>query len=487
MIKITLMFVVSIVFGSCLQEPLMVEYPTSTPKIDTAIVTETLLTYGDTIHGDSIHLKVAVSDNVAPLSTLKVRVIVSFQNDNIKIINQIISETIRTKGNASSIKRAYRIPFGPNCPDNADVQVYLTETNVSGITKDSIVSTTKAKRPLNKNADGTPILVTDYYLVPDFGQGSSAKLTLVNADSMTYKATGLSLKNSFSYKIATKIDKFKRIDWTGMVFGKVGNGIGLIKSTGESINAADPKLVGISIFSFNALSFTSNVGGKLLEPVKTLDIIADLPATPETLINNKDFRGGNIYFGENVEVTFTGITGSLANSISPDYFEVTGPTTAKFLGKNGLYKAYYLITANFLYIEPQPEALYPEVLWVCGTGFGRPSTPYMTTASWNWNSPLDYYPCRLVSTGIYQVTMYCKNTPNTDPLNLYGLLDFKFFHKRGWWDGHEEWAINYTVTPPFLGPDKVNGNMKVLSATVVDGVYRITLNQNDKTIKAVKL
>lgn len=468
------MGIVAFFIVSCQEQQLMVTYPDSTPQIDTVIVTETQITYGD-----SIHVKVAVSDNVAPLSTLLLRVVVN---------NEVVAtETIRTKDNAASIKRTYRVPFVANRPDNAAVKIYLTETNVSGFVKDSIVSTTIAKRPLNKNPDGTPILVTDYYVVPDFGQGTSAKLVLSNADSLTYKATGLLYANSVSFKIATKLDKFKRIDWTGMVFGKVGTGIGLINSTGESFTVSDGTLVGISVFTFNALQFTTKISGKPLLPVTTLDVIADLPLNPATLINFTGFRGGNIYFGENVEVTFSGITGSLANNISPDYFEVTGTNKAKFLGKTGLYKAYFLVASNYLYIEPQPEALYPEVLWVDGTGFGRPSTPYVATASWNWNSPLDYYPCRLISSGIYQVTMYCKNTPNTDPLNLYGGLDFKFFHKRGWWDGHEEWAINYTVTPPFLGPDLVKGNMKVLSTTVVDGIYRFTLNQNDKTIKAVKL
>jgi len=68
-----------------------------------------------------------------------------------------------------------------------------------------------------------------------------------------------------------------------------------------------------------------------------LDVIADLVANPASLNNNTGFRGGNVYFGENVEVTFSGLTGDIANNISPDYFEVTGTNKAKFLGKR-LYK-----------------------------------------------------------------------------------------------------------------------------------------------------
>jgi len=456
---------VYLVFASwaCTNEDIVVRYADSTAKVDTAIVTETQITYGD-----SIHVKVAVSDKLTPLSTLLLRVVVN---------NEIVaSETFRTKGNQSSISKVYHVPFVSNRPVNEPVKNYLTSTNVSGIEKDSIVSTTIAKRPV----------ITNLYLVPDFGSGATTKLTLVNADSLIYKATGLSLSTSFNYKIATKINAFKRVDWTGLVFGKVGDGIGLIDQTGESINATDGTLVGISIFTFNALQFKVKIGGKLLEPVKTLDIIADLPANPATLSNPADFRGGNVYFGENVEVAFSGITGDLANSISPDYFEITGPNTAKFLGKTGLYKAYYLTTANYLYIDPQPEMLYPEVLWVCGTGFGRPSAPYVSTGSWNWNNPLDYYPCRQVSAGVYQVTMYCKNTPSTNT-NIYGGLDFKFFHKRGWWDGHETWVNDYAVQAPFLGPADVGGNVKVLSASVVEGVYKFTLNTNNKTLTYQKL
>ncbi len=462
-IKYILLICISFGFWACSNEDIVVRYPSSTPTIEIATVSESVITYGD-----SIHLHVDVSDKVAPLSTLAVKVVVN---------NEVVtSELIRTKGNQASIKRTYGIPFVANRPDNEPVKIYLTSTNVSGIEKDLIVSTTIAKRP--------PI--TDLYIVPNFGQGVSAQLILTDAANYIYKVTGLDFSTSFNYKLATKLDKFKRIDWTGMVFGlvDVGTGkIGLIDQTGSSINATDGTLVGISEFTFDALKFTAKVGGKLLEPATTLDINLDLPAL---VMSARNFRGGNVYFGENVEVTFSGISTDLANSLSPDYFQKTGTNTAKFLGKTGLYKAYFLIEANYMYIEQQPEALYPEALWICGTGFGRPSAPYMTTSSWNWNSPLDYIACRLVSPGIYQATMYCKNTPNTGT-GKYGRLDFKFFHKRGWWDGHEEWASKYTVSPPFLGPAETNGNVNVLSAAVVEGVYRITLNQNNMTINAVKI
>jgi len=457
-IKFILFSCVTLSWVACTNQDIVVRYPASTPKIDSAVVSETQITYGD-----SIHVKLAVSDKVAPLSTLLIKVVV---NNEV-----VVTETIRTKGNSVSIKRTYGVPFVANRPDNAPVKIYLTQTNVSGNVKDSIVSTTIAKRPLLDNL----------YIVPDFGQGASAKLTLIDATNLIYQATGLPYSNSFSYKIATKLTKFKRIDWTGKVFGKVGDGIGLVDTLGLSLQANDPTLVSISKLTFDAYQFTATVGGKLLEPVITLDINTDLPAI---VLSSTDFKGGNIYFGENVEVTFSGISTGLANSISPDYFQVTGTNTAKFLGKTGLYKAYFLISANYLYIEPQPGAVSPDVLWICGANFGRPSSPYAITSSWNWNSPLDYAPCRPVSAGVYQVTVYAKNEVGTDG---FGTFNFKFFDQQGW-VGAEETSSRYTVSLPLVSRTET-GNVGNVSGspTPFEGIYQITLNQNDKTIKAAKL
>lgn len=463
--------IISLLIGvfSCTNEDIVVTYPSSIPQIDTAKVTETTITYGD-----SIHLKIATSDKIAPLSTILIRVVV---NNDI-----VASETVRTKGNQSSFTKAYHVPFVANRPDNAAVKVYLTLTNVSGIEKDSIVNSTIAKRPS----------------MPDIWLVTSTHLTTYKIPLKTdttaqniYVLNNLSFTNSISFRLATKVNAIKKVDWTGLVFAKNETGFGLTTDPlNDWITIFEPTLFKIKKITIDMLNFTIKAEGQPLEPVNTLDVNLDLVANPSTLNTSAPFRGGNVYFGENMEVTFTGLTGDIANNVSPDYFIKTGTNKAKFLGKTGIYKAYYLIASNYIYIDPQPETLYPEVLWVCGTGYGRPSSPYGSTASWNWNSPMDYYPARLVSPGVYQVTMYCKNEPGKDKdgnETTYGTLNFKFFHKRGWWDGHETWVDDYTVQEPFLGPTGVGGNIKVLSATVVDGVYKFTLNTNSKTLTYEKL
>lgn len=442
---------------TCKDDRVLVTYPESYPVFDQAEVLESTIVYGD-----SITLNVSVSDKT-PLSTLEVKVLVN---------NELITrESIRTKGNSSEVTRRYGIPFVANRPDNIPVKVYLSSINVDGYTTDLILQSTTTIRPV----------ITDVWMVPTLGK--TYKLDLIDAENLIYYAEGMDFGNSVTYRLATKLDKFKKVDWTGMVFGKVGDGIGLIDQSGDPISVTDETLVGISKLTFDAIKFTAVVGGKLLEPITTLDINYDLAPL---VMASKNFMGGNIYFGKDVEVTFTGLN-NLANSLPPDYFEITGEYTAKFLGNTAIYKAYYYINGNYLYVEPQPDVIYPEALWICGTGFGRPSAPYGTTSSWNWNTPFDYAPCRLVSPGIYQATIYGKNS---DPDgNGYGSLDFKFFFKRGWWDAaHEIDAAQYTLTAPFFGRTDT-GNTGNVNAGVTDfeGVFKITLNQNTKTITLDKI
>jgi hypothetical protein len=456
-IKVILVAVATIWLISCKNEDQLVTYPKSFPTIEVAQVEQTTITYGD-----SISLTVTISDDT-PLSTLEVQVVVN---------NEVVtSESIRTKGKSSTINRRYYIPFVANRPDNEPVKVYLSSINVDGWTTDTIINTTVARRPE----------MDQIWLVPTVGK--SYKLNLIDSANLIYYVEGMSYGTTLTYRLATKVDKFFKVDFSGLVFGKVGDGIGLIDESGDPITTTDETLVGISKFTFDALKFTVEVGGKLLEPVTTLDINVDL--TPMVMAS-KNFLGGNVYFGEGLEVTFTGLT-NLANSLPPDYFEVTGENTATFLGPTAIYKAYYYIDGVYLYVEPQPDVIYPEALWVCGTGFGRPSSPYETTSSWNWNTPFDYAPCRLVSTGVYQLTIYGKNTD--DEADGFGSLDFKFFFKRGWWDAaHEIDASTYTITPPFFGRTDT-GNIGNVNAggTSFEGVYRITLDQNAQTIMLVKI
>ncbi len=456
-INLTLTVFLTFILVTCKDDRKLVTYPESYPVFEEARVDQPTITYGD-----SISMTVTVSDEVTPLSTLEVQVVVNKE--------VVTSESIRTAGHSSTVEREYVIPFVAKRPNNEPVKIYLSSINVDGYTTDTILANTIALRPEIK----------DLWLVPE--KGATYKLDLVDPENYIFHANGLSFGNSVSYLLATKVDKFKRVDWTGMVFGDLGEGIQLVDSSAFIMNS-DPSLVGISDFTFDAYNFTTEVGGKLLVPVTSLDIDADL--SPEVLAS-ENFRTGNVYFGTGQEVTFTGL-GDLATSLPPDYFDVTGDSTAVFLGDSAIYKAKYYIAEDYLYVEPQPDVVYPDAMWICGTGFGKPAPPYEVTSSWNWNTPFDYAPCRRLSEGKYQVTIYGKND-DTDG-NGFGSLDFKFFFQRNWGTPEQEIdASGYTVTDPFFGrTDEGNtGNING-GPTAFEGVFRITLDQNTKTIKIEKL
>jgi hypothetical protein len=450
--KIFLFALASAYMVSCQKDEHLVTYPESFPVFDQAEVAESTITYGD-----SITVSVGISDKGTPLSTLEVQVVLN---------NELLTtESIRTKGNSAEVTRRYGVPFVANRPDNASVKVYLSSINVDGYTTDTILKTTTAMRPEIK----------ELWIVPTVGK--TYKLSLADTANLVYFGNGLTYGPTVTYRLATKLDKFSKVDWSGLVFGKVGDGIGVIDQRGDPITDSDPTLVGISEITFDALKFTSHVGGKLLEPVTTLDVNTEL--TP-VVMAGKDFLEGNIYFGEGVEVTFTGLA-DLHKSLPPDYFEITGANTATFQGKDAIYKAYYYKDGEYLYVEPQPDVIFPDALWICGTGFGRPSAPYEVTSSWNWNSPFDYAPAMLVSDGVYQVTIYGLNT---DGGFGFGTLDFKFFYKRGWWDAaHEIDAADYAVTAPFFGRTDVGNTGNINAGTTpLEGIFKVTLDMNAKTI-----
>src|SRR5512145_16304 len=81
---------------SCEKEERLVTYPESYPVYNQAEVSESVITYGD-----SITVSVNVSDAGTPLSTLEVQIVIN---------NELLtSEVIRTKGNSAELTRRYGV------------------------------------------------------------------------------------------------------------------------------------------------------------------------------------------------------------------------------------------------------------------------------------------------------------------------------------------------------------------------------------------
>ncbi len=458
----------AIATGCQQEEILRVTYPESYPVFDSVYVTETQITYGDSI---SLHL--GISDKKTPLSTLSIKVVV---NDEI-----LASQVIRTKGNEATYKAKYRIPFIARMPDNADVEVHLKAINVEGFETDTILASTKAKR----------VPIPDLWV--SFPTAVGFKLTLIDPAKHIYQAQNLTLGNNISFRLATKVRSGVRVDWTGMTFGMPNGKFGQIYAADEPlISLNDPTIYGYNKITVDLFNFTVVGEGKKLEPATELNLtsfgtVALNSTNHLNVTTQKNWRSTQIYLGKNVEITFTGF-GNLNTSLTPDFFEVTGANKAKFLGETGIYMLYFLPAANYLYVE-QPAAVFPSVLWLDGVGAGRPVAPFIKTTSWNWNSPEEYIFCRRVSEGIYQATFFAEHAEDltfTEPWRLR--FSMKFFHQRGW--GGEEDARTYNIGTNLLFAPTANdvGNFMGTDNLVGQaGVYRITINTNAKTVSFVKL
>ncbi|HON01723.1 MAG TPA: DUF5016 domain-containing protein [Paludibacteraceae bacterium] len=469
-IKLTIFGLLGLFATSCQQEELRVHYPASKPVFDSISVPETNIVYGD-----SITLYVGVSDPLTPLSTLEIKVVV---NDEL-----IASETIRTKGNQATYQQRYGIPFVARMPDNAEVEIHLTSINVEGTKTDSIYVNTIAKRPT----------ITDLYLVVPLK--SPVKMKLTDAQNYIYTADNLSLENTVSFRLATKLKYGISIDWTGLVFGKVGNGIGLIDINGSPITLSDATLIGYKKITVDLFNFTVKGEGDKLQPATAMDIstfgTVSLSSTDYLNVTTKeDWKTKKMYLGKGTEMTISGIqTTNLANNLAPDFFEVTGSNTAKFLGETGIYTVYYLPRLNFVFVE-QPDAVYPDAMWLCGVGFGPARTPHIKTSSWNWNTPLEYQFCRKVSDGVYQATFYALHQIDDTAAEPWRLkFSVKFFHQRMW--GGEEDARTYTLNVNgllFAPTESDQGNFAGTDAFKdKPGIYRLTIDVNNKTANFQKI
>ncbi|MDR0348516.1 MAG: DUF5016 domain-containing protein [Tannerella sp.] len=466
---LTLLIILSVVLFSCKDDDLRVKYPYSLPVISNATVAETEITYGE-----SISLTVGeIKDEVTPLSTLEIQVVVN----NIIIARQ----SVRTEGHSASFSGKYAVPFGPYMSEGAAVEVHLSAINVEGNHSDQVISTTVVHRP------DIPRL----YLVEVSG-GGAKELPLTNAGNYVYSANNLMLGNDITFYLAAKVSRFGNVDWTGLVFGWVNGELGFVEEGGDGISLKDLGLIGYREIIADLYNFTVTGTGDVLQPVAAMNIAdfadAEISSTDHSGTAVKQtWKKAELYLGENTEFTVNGVT-NVAAGFTPDFFEVTGANTVKFLGETGIYTVYYLPSADYVWVE-QPEAVYPAALWLDGVGFGRPQAPYAKTSSWNWNSPLEYVFCRKLSEGVFQATIYVQHEmdediPAGDAWKYY--YNTKFFGQRGW--GIEINGAEYALNTNLLySPADEAGNLKGTDDLAAQtGVYRITIDTNAKTVDFVK-
>lgn len=472
LVKSILIGLISVVVASCQKEELRVYFPTSMPVFDAASVAETTIMYGD-----SISLSVDVSDPLTPLSTLSIKIVVG---DEI-----VTSEKVRTKGQEATYSQKYWIPFVARMPQGAEVEVHLSLENVEGTKKDTIIASTIASRPE----------IPTIYLVTS---SKTVELKLTDAANHIYSANGLTFGNDISFRLATIVNRFNKIDWSNpanMVFGSINGQFGLAEVTingttasvtGDMLKLYDPTLIGFKKITLDLFNFTIAGEGDKLMPATAMNInsfgTVQLTSIDHMNVAKKeDWKSAVMYLGEGTEMTISGLS-NVANCMNPTFFEPTGGNKVKFLGKTGIYTIYFHPGLEYVFVE-QPNAVYPDALWLVGVGSGPARTPGVKTSSWNWNSPLEYHFCRKISDGVFESVFYAEHEVEPTAAEPWRLtFGVKFMHQRGW--GGEESSQFYQL--PSNGylfspsPNDVGNFAGTAAFKNIPGIYKFRLDITNK-------
>lgn len=476
--KTILLGLLTLTTAACQEEELREHFAASMPVFNSAVVAEDSIMYGD-----SISLAVAVSDPLTPLSTLEIKLVVG---DEI-----IATESVRTKGKSATYEQKYSVPFVAHMPQGAKIEVHLSSINIEGTTTDTIIQTTTVMRPS---------IPTIYLVTPT----STITMLLTDSANHIYTAEGLSLGNDITFRLATKVNRFKKIDWANpdnLIFGWINGGINLVDVsiegstttvTGDVIGLSEPTLVGFKKITLDLFNFTVKGEGDKLTPAINMNI-SNFSTVQLTSIDHmntatkEDWKSLIMYLGKGTEMTINGVSDA-TNCMDPTFFEVTASDKVKFLGETGVYTVYYLPRLDYVFVE-QPDAVYPNALWLVGVGSGPARTPAVKTSSWNWNSPLEYHFCRKVSEGVYEAVFYALHEVDPaagEPWRL--TFGVKFMQQRGW--GGELSSQDYAMPNTYLYSPTPNdkGNFNGTSDFAnLPGIYRFTLDVNTKTTSFVKI
>ena len=472
--QVLFLALIAIGYTACQPDSFREVYPEGNPVVEAAVLSENVINYGE----DSITFAVTVSEKETPLSTLSIKVIVG--------LNVIANEEVRTPDYLYTDTFTYAVPFGPNMPEGEPVKVYLTATNIEGTTTNYILSECTGHRP---------VIETLYVMPPKPSTKDRGKQMTFEDDK--FVLYGLGYPKTYECVLAVVGTKFGRVDWNYPVFGMLNGKISLITQeqleSGEAstILLTNDEIETIDTIQFNPLTFDLYFSGKVAQPVSKLDVNADLAE-----VAGKTYRYAKIFFDPAMEVTLSGVA-NMATAYNLDYMEVVNGNTVKFLGEKGMYEVYYLPAEDYIVVEPLKDAIYPNVMWMTGVGFGLPVATPKVQGGWGFDNLGQYIACRTVAPKVYQFTAYLKNGVNAD-FATYGSLNFKFFHQKGW--GGEESGGNYEqIGLPILGvgPEgltKVNGDTGAEAGNWIantqdefEGIYRITLDQNKFTTTYEKI
>lgn len=433
----------------------------STPVFESAVVSPTSFTFGD-----SITLTAKITDPATNLSSLTYEVVSG---------NKIItSGKIPIGGDSYEVSQAIYVPLLSNQADNSEVQVNLVARNVlKGFATTQVTGLT-----------GNHPVYQRLYLVTDIGE--TAILEPLATDKNKYHVGELPFATSIGFKIAEKIHNDNTIDYTGDVYGNVNGKIGMINESGESAFVYTPSADYTKELTFDSYSLSvTTIGNNLGEEELGLSIFTDQG------INGESFKVLQIHLENGKTYSVFGELAETRNLFNPDFFERTAANKVTFLGKTGEYTVYYNTVRKNTFVGVNNPS-YPDYLLACGWGLGYPTNitsekiasiypgKGRTHTDWGFGNVLNYVLLRQIGEGIYQGTFY---TPGDHD----HYASFKPFENTGW--GNEKQAGGFT----FTGEQIISGNNNwdipngENDPVIESANYRFTINLNNNTVHIEKV
>ncbi|MBQ9522355.1 MAG: DUF5016 domain-containing protein [Paludibacteraceae bacterium] len=477
--------VAGLMFASCQPDHYRTVYPAGNPQLSAELLTSSVR-FG----ADSVRFSVQIDESKTPLSQLQVKVMVG--------LRVVATDLLRTPNMHYEAELSYYVPFGANMPEGEEVKVYLTATNVEGTATNLILEGCTGTRPA---------LETLYVMPPTttYTKIGKGKQMTYDEEKKAFVLYDMHWPKNIECLLAVTGTRFGRIKWEDPVFGLMKDEITLISQEqfedglATSIPLGNDAYETLDTIIFDPITFEITIGGKVAEPVTTLDVINDLEENPSFISSSavaKRYRGAKIFFDPAIEaIELVGVKNpEMAYNL--DFMEYLGDGKVRFLGDKGMYYVSYSEQYDYIIVEPLYDLVYPEVMYVCGVGLGQPCAEPVATSGWGFDSPEQNLVARAISTNVYQFTAYMLNGENAD-YDDYGSLNFKFFHQHGW--GGEEAGGNYEqIGLPIVGvgPDGLTkkdgstGNEKgnwIARTEPIEGIYRITLDLNNHTTNYEKL
>lgn len=437
-----------LIFSSCEEEPSRTYFPHSTPVIESASISPSTFTYGD-----SVTITAKVSDASTPLSTLEMKMVV---NDMI-----IATQTLRTKGNSTEVSAKFLVPFTSELPDNANVEVLLSLINVEGDATAGTINGVTGKRHY----------YSKLYAVTD--DGTVIELTSKGTKSDQYESPTIRIKgNSVRYKIAEKITTNNEIDFTGAVWGADGGAIKLVGEKGDYITTTNSTLRYIDKIVFDSYLFTTTLSGAEIDPN---NLVLNLDDFSDTTLGGVAFKKISLPIKKGQSLLLEGDLANMDVVFHLDFFERTDIDMVTFTGEDATWDLFYSSAYNYVLANPTSGRAYPNYLLVAGEGLGYPSkTLSKAVTGWGFDDVMKCILFKKISDGVYQGTVYLDVTKG----------NFKPFETDGW--ANEKKSTDYTM-PSILAKDtdlgKTDGNWYPATGAQ-SGNYKITINLTTKVVTA---